>query len=51
MKLEENILDMKKHFIHIVNYMIILGKFLKNEDLIIKILRRLNRKIRNLKSA
>lgn len=43
MKHEENILDMKKYFIHIVNHLRTFGKTFLNEDLINKVFRCLNR--------
>lgn len=42
MKLEENINEMQKQFIHIMNYMRTLGKAFQNEDLVVKVLIRLN---------
>lgn len=39
MKPEENIYDMDKRFIHVINHMRNLGKVFQNEDLVVKFLR------------
>lgn len=43
MKPKENIYDMQSWFTHIVSHMKNLGKTFQNEDLVVKILRSLNR--------